>query len=419
MKQPLAATGLALLLGCSGGGGPVLPPGGGMAGNLGQTGGVGGGSIPPAANVMDILVDWGPNEDYMNGLFATVTLCQPGTGNCQPIDHMLVDTGSVGLRVLESLLTLELPDVVSASGQTLAECRSFVDSSMWGPLKTADVVLGGETATGLAIQLLGQGRYSVPATCTGAPITDVVGLAANGILGVGTLLHSCGSACALPASSLSNPGIYYACSGPATCSVASVPVGQQLLHPVAALPVDNNGVIIHLPSVGASGAPSVPGQMVLGIGTQTNNGLGSATLLAVDRYGDSSTTFPVGGTAYVAIVDSGSNALFFLDSATTGLKQCTGGLKDFYCPASTTSLSATILGAAGSDVRVDFSVANLAKLPAAAFAFNNVAGPMPGYPLDTANPAFDWGLPFFFGRTVYTAIEGMSTEAGTGPFVAF
>jgi hypothetical protein len=32
---------------------------------------------------------------------------------------------------------------------------------------------------------------------------------------------------------------------------------------------------------------------------------------------------------------------------------------------------------------------------------------------------FDWGLPFYFGKNVFTAIEGQSTPAGTGPFVAF
>jgi hypothetical protein len=32
---------------------------------------------------------------------------------------------------------------------------------------------------------------------------------------------------------------------------------------------------------------------------------------------------------------------------------------------------------------------------------------------------FDWGLPFHFGRNVFTAIDGQETPAGQGPFVAF
>jgi hypothetical protein len=32
---------------------------------------------------------------------------------------------------------------------------------------------------------------------------------------------------------------------------------------------------------------------------------------------------------------------------------------------------------------------------------------------------FDWGLPFFFGRKVFTAIDSRATPAGIGPYYAF
>ena len=45
------------------------------------------------------------------------------------------------------------------------------------------------------------------------------------------------------------------------------------------------------------------------------------------------------------------------------------------------------------------------------YAFSNLGGPNAG--------AFDWGLPFFFGRNVYTAIELQTTPGGTGPYFAY
>jgi hypothetical protein len=46
-------------------------------------------------------------------------------------------------------------------------------------------------------------------------------------------------------------------------------------------------------------------------------------------------------------------------------------------------------------------------------AINGLAGPFPNFPV------IDFGLPFFFGRTVFTAFDGKSTPAGTGPFTAY
>jgi hypothetical protein len=62
---------------------------------------------------------------------------------------------------------------------------------------------------------------------------------------------------------------------------------------------------------------------------------------------------------------------------------------------------------------INFSIANADSLFSnrGDFVFENLGGPNPG--------TFDWGLPFFFGRSVFTAIEARSTPAGTGPFWAY
>jgi len=46
------------------------------------------------ANVAPISVNGGPDGNYVDGAFASVTLCMPGMSTCQTIDGMLVDTGS-------------------------------------------------------------------------------------------------------------------------------------------------------------------------------------------------------------------------------------------------------------------------------------------------------------------------------------
>jgi hypothetical protein len=60
-------------------------------------------------NFQTIVVNAGPANTYFNGAFTTVTICVPGQSTCQTIDGVLIDTGSSGLRVLASSVTLSLP----------------------------------------------------------------------------------------------------------------------------------------------------------------------------------------------------------------------------------------------------------------------------------------------------------------------
>src|SRR5271168_5480417 len=107
--------------------------------------------IPPAtANVVAVIVDSGPSNNSVNTLFTSVTVCVPGsTTSCQTIDHIQVDTGSFGLRILAPVLTLTLPVETLANGNSLAECTEFVDGFSWGPIVTADLQIAGETAHAL------------------------------------------------------------------------------------------------------------------------------------------------------------------------------------------------------------------------------------------------------------------------------
>jgi len=391
---------------------------GGCSGSTNGSSTGGGGST---ANVQAITVNTGPtaapplNSPYINGPFTSVTVCTPGsTTTCQTIGGILVDTGSPGLRILSSALTISLPQQTASNGDPIVECLPFVDGITWGPVQTADMTIAGEQAKALPIQVIGSSNFpTIPNACTsfGAPEDDLSTLGANGILGVGNFAQDCGGACTESGTSASNPGWYYTCPA-AGCEVTAQSLSSQVQNPIVLFPKDNNGVIIELPSVTGAEA-SVSGSMIFGIGTQTNNGLGSATVYTIDpSSGNFTTVFNNVTYPDASFIDSGSNALYF-DSNTMNIPTCTDSTF-WYCPTTTLSLSATNQafgnGASGT---VNFTVGNADSLTASETVgvANGLAGPNPG--------TFDWGLPFFYGRNVYTAIEGQNTPGGVGPYWAY
>jgi uncharacterized protein DUF3443 len=364
-----------------------------------------------AKNSQAIAVTGGPANNYANGLFTTVTVCAPGTSNCESIPNVLVDTGSFGLRLLApSLGTLSdsLPKQTAGS-KSVFECGQFVDSVVWGPVVSADVTLSNQTASSVPVQVIDASSVPIPAACKaiGPSEEDVTSLGANGILGVGFFIADCGNACT--ASSSANPGFYYSCAA-TSCSVISEAVNQQVQNPVALLPNNNNGIVIQLPAA-ANSSPTIGGSLILGIGTAKNNEPGSAQVFAPDQFGNLQTTFQ--GNQYAGFLDTGSNAYFFLDSKTTGIPNCSSTEKGFYCPASPVDLSATNSSSQGASSTVNFTIVSASQLFSSGgdAVFPTLGGP---------NPAtFDWGLPFFFGRKVFVAIEGRQTPLGAGPFWAY
>jgi hypothetical protein len=201
--------------------------------------------------------------------------------------------------------------------------------------------------------------------------------------------------------------------------VTTVSLTRQLQNPVALFASDNNGISISLPALPDAGLPSTTGTLTFGIGTQSDNGLGSAVVQTQNSYGNFTTVFD-GASYSSSFIDSGSNALYFLDSTLTGLPGCKVSV-GFYCPSTTQYLSTTNTGANNQSDPVNFAVANVDNLPAPNWVFNDVAGGSSTGPSQSGLPSlyFDWGLPFFFSRTVYVAIEGRSTPGGTGPYWAY
>jgi Protein of unknown function (DUF3443) len=389
---------------------------GGSTGLSSGSGGSSGSSAPTGPNVVSVVVNGGPTSTSsdVNTLFTTVTVCVPGsTTNCQTIDNIQVDTGSYGLRILAPVLTISLPLQTASNGGSLVECTAFADGYSWGPVALADVQVSGESAGSVPVQVIGDANFpNVPADCSsvGPAEGTVAAFGANGIIGIGVFAQDCGSGCT---TTVDNQ-VYYACtSGSVQCEPTTVPsLTSQVTNPITLFATDNNGVIIQLPSVPAGGAATASGYMIFGIDTQTNNKSGSQTILTVDStFGDFTTVFN-GQNLTQSFLDTGSNGLFFTDSSVTSCAE--SGFTDFYCPTSTLDLSATLQGQSGTSVSESFSVGDAETLNDDFTAAPTLAGTFP-----SSAQTFDWGLPFYFGRTVYTAIEGATTSVGTGPYVAF
>jgi hypothetical protein len=388
---------------------------------------------PPVAvlpNALTVTVDGGPAALVSSGalaantLYATVTVCTPGsTTACTAVDHLQVDTGSTGLRVIATALgtAVPTPSTDPTSGRPLLECVQFADGFSWGSVGVADVTMAGRTMASLPIHVIGApAAGSPPASCASGPEeSDVLAFGANGVLGLGNFLQDCGQACAVRAIS----GTYYICPAGApasSCTPVAVALTRQVPNPVSRLSADNNGIVVQMPAVAAPGAPTATGTVLFGIGTQANNALGNATVFGLSLSGTFSTTFN-GASVPNSFIDSGSNAYFF---STAGIAVCPDAAF-FYCPVTGSAVATSVTETAvinGTNARaatITFTVNNADQL----FRSNNtvfpgLAGPN-GTLLNGIGGAFDWGLPFFFGRNVYVLIEGSTLNGVAAPAIAF
>jgi hypothetical protein len=419
----------AVLPGCGGGGGG---------------GGGGTSSTPPTAttvvNTLAATIDGGPSAIQQadgiipNILFVSVTICAPGsTSNCQTIDHVQVDTASVGLRIMGSLLNSTLlsafTQATTSGGQPVFECVPFGDGYSWGPLTSADIQFtSDEKASAVPIQIIEDPTsVNIPAVPTDCQMAAGVNMAentpatfgANGLLGVSALLQDCGSTCV----SGTVPGTYYACTSATSsgsCSDITMSLAAQVQNPVAVIAgTDNNGVAIQLPAVNPPGVPSVSATLYFGVGTQSNNPLGAANIFQLDsQFGEFVDTQYAGTDLSSSVLDLGSNSYAFNSSIT----ECTD-LSGLYCPAGTIAQTATIQGESavgsltGTALPVTFNIGNADTL----LPKGGTNSAIPDLGGTGATGTFDWGLPFFYGRTLYVVFEDRTAKGSsqTGPYMAF
>jgi len=382
-------------------------------------------SVPPTPNTLTVTVDSGPAaaSGAINHAYATVKICATGSKTqCASIDHVLLDTGSWGLRLVGSVLAaggVTLGAETDAQGLAIEECVTFGGGQTWGPVALADVSLAGESAAKLPVQVMDDAGTSAPppATCGagGTLINGVSGFNANGVLGVGVFAQDCGAACVNAAAPLP---IYYGCTAAGVCTAENAALSAQVTNPVAMFAADNNGIIVSLPNlVNANGDASVQGEVIFGIATQTDNALPAAglTVLGANASGDFTATYTINGVATVlpALIDSGIDSYAFSDPT---IAVCaSGAFVGYYCPAvapQATSAINTGVGVNNATNTVDFAIADPNTFVANAAAFIDLAG-------GGGSTTFAWGMPFFYGRKVYIGIDQRVAATYTGPYYAY
>jgi hypothetical protein len=380
--------------------------------------------VAPVVNTTALVVDSGPAgvTGAINHAYVTVRVCVPGSQTqCADIDHVLLDTGSWGLRLVRSVLTahgVTLSAETDAQGQAIEECVTFGGGQTWGPVAPADVSLAGESAAKLPVQVMDDTSAGAPppATCgaNGTLINGVSGFNANGVLGVGVFVQDCGAGCVNAASPAP---IYYGCTTAGVCTAENVALANQVTNPVAMFAADNNGLIVNLPNLqNANGDLSVQGEVVFGIGTQTDNALPTAstlTVLGTDANGDFTATYNGATTSQPALIDSGADMYSFNDPT---IAVCASGpFVGYYCPAvAPQSVFAvnTGVGVNNATNTVNFAIADPNSFVANASAFVNLGG-------GGGATHFTWGMPFFYGRKIYVGIDQRVAGTYTGPYYAY
>ena len=373
-------------------------------------------------NTLTLTVDSGPAgvSGAINHAYVTLKICVPGSQQCANIDHVLLDTGSAGLRLVRSVLTAQsiaLSAATDVQGQAIEECVTFGGGQTWGPVALADVTLAGESAAKLPIQIMDDTLAGAqpPPTCgaNGTLINGVSGFNANGVLGVGVFAQDCGDSCVNAGAPLP---LYYGCTSAGVCSAENVALAAQVTNPVAMFAADNNGIVIRLPNLqNANGDASVVGELIFGIATQTDNALPATglTVLGADTRGDFTATFNGSTVVLPALIDSGTDAFAFDDPS---IAVCaTGAFIGYYCPAvapQSVYVISSGVGVNNVSSTVNFAIADPNTFVANAAAFANLGG-------GGGSSRFTFGVPFFYGRTIYLGIDQRVAGVYTGPYYAY
>lgn len=385
--------------------------------------------VPPANQVAVTVEQFNVNNPFPNRPYVTVTVCN-NSNECQDIDHVLLDTGSSGLRIMPGILNISLPSQKDSSGNQIAECMQYGAGYFWGAQRLGTLKMAGETANNIPMTIAGDGNIPgvAPSGCADTGPNAIAGAPEfKGILGIGPQQADCGTSCAQSAQTQ----MYFSCTGGAagSCTPVAMPIAMQTPNPVIKFSSDNNGTVIAFPQV-TSPQATLTGTLTFGIGTQQNNVLSSQKVYipTVNNVFFQSLAGDVDGNASFAFLDSGTNAYSLAQTGTPGILNAPPFLQSIsglsvcgqpggpFCPSSPSLIQMRLNGFTGNPV--SWQTITLAD-PTAAFNSNFAVIPTLGFQNNNFPGYSILGLPFFYGRAVATAIEGAGTPYGVGPYWAF
>ncbi len=344
-------------------------------------------------------------SDLANTLFVDVTVCD-ARKQCRTVPNVVVDTGSAGLILSrEALHGLELDAVTTSDDRPLHELSGFGSGYMWATVHWARVRIGGiETTEAIPIELFdrpspgerlpaGYGRDMRDARRTG-----------NGILGISAERYSEGGYAVV-----AGPGDEPADSG---WHPVKVEESRQVANPIIHFPEPyNTGSVISLPEVDASkGQKTVQGWLGFGLGEPT------AMLFAKGRPVithelDASGRLPfrLGERPIDVKLDSGASVLY-LDLDFLGLPRHKDQT-NFYDPAALTRVDLSVMSG-GHEIKLARTLQigaadNMDKIEQGYAVLPMLAMWQGGDVALLGDPERSmFGLPFFYGRSVATGLEG-------------
>lgn len=369
-------------------------------------------------NVAEIVIDKGPDSlpesrATTNILYTTIRVCSPGSiTNCLSIDHVLLDTGSTGLRIINSnaIDALRLPRMLY-NESLVNECTSFPRGYVWGSINYADVYWAHEIAPKITLQIIANTTAPVPSSCLDFsppnPIHTVSELRANAIMGIGNMVYDKES----DVLGIESSGAgYYSCSNN-SCSHINIPDTSQVSNIIAQFKdkTVTNGYLIQLPEVLESYTDILKGQIVFGLNTKSNNQISTqAKIFRAMPLGYITTIYA--NQVKFGLFDSGTNSIKVTSNTDPVIPVIHGEL----FPSTPIMLTAQLADFAFAEPFYNLSDVNFMLI-----SNQQVKPVLPYVGTYGGFSEFLWGIPFFIGKNVYFGINKATVNNESTPFVGY